>query len=186
MEAREKMVLGARDPASILKRISELDLEPIMVKLMDPTEGEGWSLEHVQAVEKWYRRFLYLNAIYPAKSIVPTKDIDKFWHCHILDTRKYAEDSNSVFGYFLHHFPYFGMRGEEDHKNLLAASGETWELFRKHFAEEPQVSDEKLSMSVCGNVNCYGNGCTGSKCGNCCDGDNCNPTRPQLTESFIN
>jgi hypothetical protein len=40
--------------------------------------------------------------------------VDTFWHYHILDTLKYAEDCQAVFGYFLHHFPYLGLRGEED------------------------------------------------------------------------
>lgn len=40
--------------------IEELDLEPIKVKLMHEESGEGWSLERANAVEKEYRRFLYL------------------------------------------------------------------------------------------------------------------------------
>jgi hypothetical protein len=41
-------------------------------------------------------------------------EVDTFWHYHILDTLKYAEDCQAVFGYFLHHFPYMGLRGEDD------------------------------------------------------------------------
>lgn len=145
--------------ASALQRILELDLEPIMVKLLDPIEGEGWTLERARHVETWYRRFLYLNAIYPERSIVPTQDIDSFWHYHILDTRKYAEDCQLAFGYFLHHFPYFGMRGEEDRQNLLNASEQTWCLFRLHFHDEPLT--DRRSASKCASS------CTGKSCSHC-------------------
>lgn len=36
---------------------------------------------------------------------VPNKQIDEMWHEHILDTRKYSDDCQTVFGYYLHHTP---------------------------------------------------------------------------------
>jgi hypothetical protein len=72
---------------------------------------------------------------FPDESIAPTKDVDKFWHGHILDTLKYAEDCQNVFGYFLHHFPYFGMRGEEDAANLRAASANMHAIYEREFGE---------------------------------------------------
>jgi hypothetical protein len=57
----------------------------------------------------------------------PSMDVDTFWHYHILDTMKYARDCEEVFGYFLHHFPYVGLRGEDD----LAAH----ERMGEHMAE---------------------------------------------------
>lgn len=98
--------------------IKNLDLEPIIVKAIDSEEGYGWSLELAQQIAEQYRKYLTLCLDYANKAIVPAKIIDDFWHLHILDTQKYAEDCQVIFGYFLHHFPYFGMRGEEDAKNL--------------------------------------------------------------------
>lgn len=94
--------------------IRALDLNPIKVKLMHVESGEGWSLEHANAVELEYRRFLYLMKMYPSEQLAPLLDVDTFWHYHILDTMKYAVDCEQVFGYFLHHFPYLGMRGAAD------------------------------------------------------------------------
>jgi hypothetical protein len=94
--------------------IAELDLDPIKVKLMHEESGEGWSLEQVNAVEFEYRRFLYLMKMFPNEQTAPQFDVDVFWHYHILDTMKYAADCDKVFGYFLHHFPYIGLRGEAD------------------------------------------------------------------------
>jgi hypothetical protein len=40
-----------------------------------------------------------------------------------------------VFGYFLHHFPYFGMRGEQDAADLRAASERMHEIYEREFGE---------------------------------------------------
>jgi hypothetical protein len=95
-------------------RIASLDLDPIKVKLMHEESGEGWSLAQANAVEFEYRRYLYLMKKFPQEQAAPSVDVDTFWHYHILDTLKYAEDCQTVFGYFLHHFPYVGLRGEDD------------------------------------------------------------------------
>src|SRR6266850_2907203 len=101
--------------------IGALDLEPIKFKLMDKDEGQGWSRQYVEVMAVAYKRFLTLLVTHPETPIAPSTDIDKFWHGHILDTMKYAEDCEQIFGYFLHHFPYFGMRGEEDAAQLADA-----------------------------------------------------------------
>jgi hypothetical protein len=94
--------------------IAALDLEPIKVKLMHKESGEGWSLEKANAIEFEYRRYLYLMKKFPNEQAAPSMDVDTFWHYHILDTLKYAQDCQTVFGHFLHHFPYLGLRGEDD------------------------------------------------------------------------
>ena len=119
----------------VVAAIHALDLDPIKLKLMDPEEGQGWSREYVERMEVAYKRFLTLLVRFPDESIAPTKDVDKFWHGHILDTMKYAEDCQSVFGYFLHHFPYFGMRGEQDAANLRAAGENMHALYEREFGE---------------------------------------------------
>ena len=125
--------LNKNTPEQMVEAIFALDLDPIKFKLMDTKEGHGWSREKVDAVELEYRRFLALTAKYPDQVIAPNTDVDKFWHGHILDTMKYAEDCEHVFGYFLHHFPYFGMRDEEDAANLASASEVTRKLYEKEF-----------------------------------------------------
>jgi len=119
----------------VVAAIQALDLDPIKFKLMDPEEGQGWSREYVDHMAIEYRRFLTLSVKYPEETIAPSKDIDKFWHGHILDTIKYAEDCENVFGYFLHHFPYFGMRGAADAANLANAGKTTNRLYEKEFGQ---------------------------------------------------
>src|SRR5260221_1813196 len=127
--------LTARPTEQVVAAIQALDLDPIKFKLMDPEEGQGWSREYVDQMAIEYKRFLTLSVKYPEETIAPSKDVDKFWHGHILDTMKYAEDCQNVFGYFLHHFPYFGMRGEEDAANLAEAGNTTNRLYEKEFGD---------------------------------------------------
>ena len=115
--------------------IAELDLDPIKVKLMHEESGEGWTLERANAVEFEYRRFLYLMQQFPQEQTAPLQDVDTFWHYHILDTLKYATDCQAVFGYFLHHFPYIGLRGEEDEEAHHRIGERMKELYEATFNE---------------------------------------------------
>jgi hypothetical protein len=104
-----------------LKSVLDLDLDPIKVKLMHKQSGEGWDLAKANAVEVEYKRFLHLSKEYPNELIAPTEDVDTFWHYHILDTMKYAADCDAAFGYFLHHFPYVGLRGDDEAEQVRSA-----------------------------------------------------------------
>lgn len=127
-----------RPVGQVIAAIQALDLDPIKFKLMDPEEGQGWSREYADHMELAYKRFLSLLATHSDETLAPGKDVDKFWHGHILDTLKYAEDCNRVFGCFLHHFPYFGMRGAEDAANLARAAETTQRLYRQEFGSKPE------------------------------------------------
>jgi hypothetical protein len=116
-----------------VKAIASLDLDPIKVKLMHKESGEGWSLEKVNAVELEYRRFLYLMKMFPNEETAPQVDVDTFWHYHILDTMKYATDCQQAFGYFLHHYPYIGLRGEDDVAVQVRAGDRMRELYEATF-----------------------------------------------------
>ncbi|UTY56005.1 glycine-rich domain-containing protein-like [Massilia sp. erpn] len=127
--------------ATDFKAIAELDLDPIKVKLMHVESGEGWSLERANAVEFEYRRFLYLMKKFPKEQTAPLMDVDIFWHYHILDTMKYAVDCQAVFGYFLHHFPYIGLRGEDDEVAHARVGQRMKELYEETF-KEPYVRSQ--------------------------------------------
>ncbi|MFS2136162.1 hypothetical protein [Duganella sp. Dugasp56] len=119
-----------------MNAIDALDLEPIKVKLMHKESGEGWSLERANAIEFEYRRFLFLMKMFPAEQAAPLVDVDTFWHYHILDTMKYAADCDAVFGQFLHHFPYIGLRGEDDLAAHESMGLRMKELYEATFGED--------------------------------------------------
>ena len=118
-----------------LNMIAALDLDPIKVKLMHKESGEGWSRTQVDAVEFEYRRFLCLMKLFPHEQVAPRFDVDIFWHYHILDTMKYAADCEQIFGYFLHHFPYSGLRGEDDEAAHQRIGARMQELYEATFGE---------------------------------------------------
>lgn len=115
--------------------IAALDLEMVKMKLREKEEGENWTPEQCDSAEIEYKRYLHLCKKY-GKGVVPNKVMDKFWHYHILDTRAYHNDCNAVFGHYLHHFPYFGMRGEQDAIDLKNAFLQTKERYLETFSEE--------------------------------------------------
>jgi hypothetical protein len=120
--------------------IDALNLDAIKVKLMHQS-GQGWSLEHANAMEFEYRRFLTLMKMYPTEQTAPFVDVDIFWHYHILDTLQYAIDCEAVFGYFLHHFPYIGLRGASDEGAHQRVGDRMKQLYRETFGEDyPHVA----------------------------------------------
>jgi hypothetical protein len=120
-----------------LRRIDALDLEPIVYKLMHPEPGEtALSLPEADRDVGLYRCFLKLCALYPDATIVPTRQLDHVWHMHMLDTAKYRADCDEVFGRFLDHFPYAGLRGKDDRRAWREAYAQTRRLFAEQFGAE--------------------------------------------------
>jgi hypothetical protein len=128
--------------------IAALDLDPIKVKLMHEESGEGWSRAYADAVEFEYRRFLYLVKKFPNEQAAPLFDVDIFWHYHILDTMKYAADCEAVFGYFLHHFPYVGLRGDEDLEVHHRVGERMRELYEQTYGVEYIRPDQPARVTV--------------------------------------
>lgn len=122
------------DSTTAMRKFAELDLTPIKVKLMHRESGEGWTLEHANAVEVEYRRFLCLLQMYPHEDVAPLLDVDIFWHYHILDTRKYAADCQQAFGRFIHHHPYVGL-GADDGADHQAFGTRMHALYQATFGE---------------------------------------------------
>src|SRR5580658_6317536 len=98
--------------SAVLAEVDLLDLEPVVFKLVRPDpEERGLTLAEADQDIGLYRCFLKLCVLYPGVSVVPTRAIDRVWHAHMLDTAKYRADCQLVFGRFLDHFPYAGLRG---------------------------------------------------------------------------
>jgi hypothetical protein len=116
-----------------LQKLMAIDFGPIAFKLINAEDGRGWTLEQATNAIARYRKFLLLTYLYPEKQIVPSHEIDQVWHTHILDTAKYREDCEALFGRFIDHWPYFGMTDEADRQALEEAFEKTQMLFSQHF-----------------------------------------------------
>ncbi|MGD1914376.1 MAG: glycine-rich domain-containing protein [Rivularia sp. (in: cyanobacteria)] len=130
-------------------KLKQLDLRAIAYQLMYSDEGTRWTLEQTNQAISNYSMFLYLIYLYPHLQLVPSQEIDRVWHHHILDTIKYAEDCEFLFGRFIHHFPYFGKRGKVDRDNLYVACVETQKLFQEHFGAYLAVEEQLSQMTDC-------------------------------------
>jgi hypothetical protein len=86
--------------------------------------------------------------LYPGTAIVPTRQLDHVWHTHMLDTAKYRTDCDHVFGHFMDHFPYPGLRGQDDRRARRADFAQTRRLLREHFGIE--IGDQPAA-SACRN-----------------------------------
>lgn len=127
-----KHTTHVKTPSETIQAIFALDFEQLKSKMMHKS-GYGWTREEADRHELEYKRFLALLVKYPNETIVPTVAADEFWHSHILDTMRYAKDCQNVFGYFLHHNPYIGLRGEEDAGVQQAAADTMRRLYAQEF-----------------------------------------------------
>jgi len=110
--------------------VESLDFTPISFKL---EKEYGWSKESLDRAVPLYRQWLVLQQYYSELSFAPSELVDEYWHMHILDTRKYMEDCQFVFGYYLHHYPYFGLTETENAETLKKGFELTKKLYKHHF-----------------------------------------------------
>jgi hypothetical protein len=118
--------------------IAHIDFTMLREKLiMSPEEGgQSWSVEMAEKAEAKYKKWLFLKLKYENVLIPPPRDIDTFWHGHIVDSLAYTRDTAAIFGQYVHHYPYFGMRGQADHQKLLDAFENTKRLYREEYNED--------------------------------------------------
>ncbi|MCY0854702.1 glycine-rich domain-containing protein [Cupriavidus sp. D39] len=119
--------------------IDALDFSRIKAKLLHGKSAH-WSPESLVDAEAGYRRFLKLAAKYPDTSVVPSEQVDAFWHAHIVDTRRYASDCEHIFGHVLHHDPYVGIDGPQDEARLRALAEASARLSAHEFGLRPTTA----------------------------------------------
>lgn len=150
--------------------IAAIDLTPINVKFA--SNFSKLSRAEIELVELEYRRFLYLSVSrsQPGFLFVPIDLVDEYWHTHILDTEKYWDDCLEAFGYVIHHFPYFGMRGSDDEVALDTAFQRSLRIYHNEYNEHlidrlrdlrSKLAGYELDFSAAAAV-CTGRGCNDS------------------------
>lgn len=140
--------VAARDTDAGIAAINAMDLSMICMKLMDQGHGEGWTHRQCAEVAEEYRRYLTLRLLFPHENIVPNLAIDTMWHYHILDTEAYYRDCQAIFGELLHHYPYFGMKGEADEKQFVSAFDRTKILYAQTFGESMEGANYLPSFGM--------------------------------------
>ncbi len=142
-------------------RINEETLNLIRWKMSNSPEVDLYGEGAEMAIGE-YRRFLILNIENPRENLAPTDLMDKAWHMHILDTRRYAEDFERMFGRFRHNHPsYNGPESNARGGSLVSAFESMKSLYSERFGHDP------LDVSAGCNTDDDGSACTGVSC---CDG----------------
>jgi hypothetical protein len=122
-----KAYIEAMDFGLLLDKITRFDVNT----------GIVWPRAAAEQAIRQYKNYLFL--VYKHRRqhdhLPPSIEIDEIWHHHILHTERYHKDCEYIFGMYLHHFPYFGMRGEQDFKNLQSAYEVTKSLYEAEFGE---------------------------------------------------
>jgi len=114
--------------------IKEWDFSLAVRKLQEPSYGSWTEKRALKAVED-YKRYLAITKTLNGYQLVPNGDLDEVWHLHLLDTRRYVDDCYTLFGGFLHHYPYYGMLDEENKQNWLDNQEFSSDLWNKLFSE---------------------------------------------------
>src|SRR6267154_4205344 len=137
-----KTQLMNRPVEQVIASIRALDLESVKVRLMDPELGEGWTRDYADGIERGYRNYLTMLAKYQdhAEDILLSKDVDEFWHTHILQTIRYTEDCEVVFGKYLHHNPHVGEVTQTDVEKRTALAEKTRRLYQREFGSMQDYS----------------------------------------------
>lgn len=139
LPARRRKTYDGVSNESAACYIDKMDFSKIKSKITqkDPCIAHLWTLEETDKAILYYKHFLLIHKKYVEqyRYIPPSIEIDEIWHHHILDTMQYHKDCINIFGCYFHHFPYFGRRGKEDKKNLVAAFNITQFLHHKEFGD---------------------------------------------------
>lgn len=139
MESR----LTSKPLNEVIATIQALDLEPVKDRIMDRELGKGWSREYADQIEIAYKTYLTMLAKYPtqAEEIMLAKDVDEFWHTHILQTMKYVDDCMNVFGAYLHHAPHVGARTPDDMRQREINAEKTRRLYEQEFGSAQAANE---------------------------------------------
>lgn len=162
MQFNPHLAISTASPSILLNQdrfVSDTQIEKAMqlVNRLDFTEQNstlisyyGWEKDKVFATEAIYRKWLVLHKVYNQDiALAPNKQLDAYWHFHILDTQKYMKDCEHIFGGYLHHYPYFGIGDAETKKDLDVAFQLSRNLFIKHFGHDLIGDANRCSSTAC-------------------------------------
>ena len=130
-----------KDINLIKHKIYNLNLDYVVKRISNKYK---WDIKEAKECEKLYKNFLFLNVLYKEdKRLVPTEEIDMFWHEHILHTKHYINHCEEIFGGYLQHDPLF----DSEYGNIGALFEETQELHKKEFGY--YMYDIRINFKYC-------------------------------------
>ncbi|PST95678.1 hypothetical protein C9I87_08470 [Photobacterium iliopiscarium] len=113
----------------------------LAVQKLVESNSEKWNFSRANKAVLDYQRYMAVTKALGGVQLVPNGDIDEIWHMHILDTRAYMQDCNTLFGEYLHHYPYFGMLGKENKQRWIDVQAQSEKLWLRLFDEALYSND---------------------------------------------
>lgn len=95
---------------------------------------KDWSPEEREQALARYLKWLGLKQRHPRARLAPTRDIDLFWHLHMLSPVAYVRDCMRLFGHVLDHDGGFG-KGEGELPQLREIFKQTAAWWETEYAE---------------------------------------------------
>jgi hypothetical protein len=133
------MTMDEKAPFS--KRAKSVDLSFLIYQATDQDGDLRWSTDFASEALRSYKIFLQLSYEYPKVVLAVPSAVDKIWHLHILNTKRYFDDCKVLFGRYLHHDPLPNV-GDNLKRQIIA---KTVQLSKRHslrkrtlFVTEPQ------------------------------------------------
>lgn len=129
----------------------EISVDLMEASYRSDTFPEDWSREQREKSLLRYRKWLGLKLIHPNARLSPTRDIDLFWHLHMLSPVAYFRDCQRLFGRLLDHDGGFG-KGEGELPRLIEVftrTAEQWETAYGEPYREDGLFLREARMTAC-------------------------------------
>lgn len=132
------------------KKVCAFDLTRERALLTSPDRDFRYDEDYAAEMEDEYRKFIFIRAVHPDEKLPMSKDVDDFWHAHVMSTRNYQRFIDECAdGVFIHHRPTIS--DHENMKLMFAYLNGTMARYRHYFGEPPKKFWKEDSTTAC----CY-------------------------------
>lgn len=129
----------------------DLSVDLLVASYRSASFPQDWSREARERELARYVRFLLLSAKSPGHRATPTREIDEFWHLHMLQPVAYYRDCQRIFGRLFDHDGGFGT-GPGELPILQAAFRE---FAKRWLAEYGEPYVESTASGDAGATSCW-------------------------------
>jgi hypothetical protein len=134
------------------RKESEMKVTDVMIRLQGVDlsrprqyiiERMGYSPTQADEVREEYKKFIALTVAYAPASLPTCKEVDDFWHAHILCTYEYIDMCKAVGAEYIHHNPCLS---HEAGMIVGCYNRDTLGRYREHFGKPHSfwTSDQEL------------------------------------------
>lgn len=151
------------DSCVAIRELPKLGVDLLRASHRSDDFPQEWTQAQRERSLERYLRWLALKQQHPTARLAPTRDIDLFWHLHMLSPVAYHRDCQRLFGRLLDHDGGFG-KGEGELEQLGVVFTETTRLWERAY-NEPYGEDGRWASEV-GPTKCW-HDCSG-RCWHAC------------------